>query len=682
MIGKTISHYEILEPLGEGGMGVVYRARDTRLDRTVALKLVRPEAATSRERRERFVREARAASALNHSHIVTIHEIDRAACDGAERDFIVMEHVDGTSLDRLLEATRLPLAQALEYATQIASALAAAHAAGIVHRDVKPANVMVTRKGEVKLLDFGLAKLAEAPSGDDAEPTATQAARTEAGAVLGTPSYMSPEQAEGRPVDSRTDIFSFGSLLYEMLTGHRPFRGDSHVATRKAVLTSTPPLPRTERPDVPRDVERIVLRCLEKEREARYPSGAELLHDLERARLRVTTTPSAWRRPRVAVPVSLVLLATLSAGAWLYKRSAQTRWARLVALPEVARLDLEGQTVAAYRLAEQALPYLAGEDEAARLWDAVAAESKAHTTPEGAEVSWQAYDEPEGAWHRLGPSPIEKGRVPRALLRWRAEKSGFDSREVAGHGVWGLKLDLQPKGSSPKGMVRVPAGKVVVGGKSIEQEALWLDQFEVTNREFQAFVDASGYRRPEYWKEPFLLDGRTLSFEEGLRKLVDRSGRPGPATWEGGSFPAGEEDYPVRGVSFYEAAAFAEFAGKRLPTVHHWQAAADVFVTVPLLTASNFGGKGPARVGEHRGLGPYGTYDMAGNVREWCQNASGSKRYMIGGGWDDPVYAYRMPQAQPPFERPVNQGFRCMKLEKAPAPELRTHREDLAGLLT
>ena len=387
------------------------------------------------------------------------------------------------------------------------------------------------------------------------------------------------------------------------------------------------------------------------------------------ARQRISVPPGVWRRPRVAIPVVIALVAVVSAGAWVYRRSAQTHWARSVALPEIARLDFEGQTMAAYRLAEEALPYLAGDDEAARLWDVVSIESNAHTTPEGAEISWQAYAEPEGSWYRLGQSPIEKVRLPRGLLRWRAERAGFDSIEVAGS--WGgLKVDLQPTGSAPKGMVRVPSGQVVIGPKLIERDAFWLDKFEVTNREYQAFVDASGYRRPEYWREPFLIDGRTLPFEEGLQRLVDRSGRPGPGTWEAGSFPAGEEDFPVRGVSFYEAAAFAAFAGKSLPTVHHWQAAADQFVTAPFITASNFGGKGPARVGEYRGLGPYGTYDMAGNVREWCQSASGSKRYMIGGGWDDPVYVYLMPQAQPPFERPLNQGFRCMKVEKAPAPEL------------
>ena len=290
----------------------VDRARDTRLGRIVAIKIVHPDAVASPQRRERFAREARAASALNHSHIVTIHDIDRDSSEGVECDFIVMEYVDGSSLDRILETRLLSISEALQHAGQIASALAAAHAAGIVHRDVKPANIMLSKSGEAKLVDFGLAKLTEPQSGDDTTPTVSAAFRTEQGAVLGTPSYMSPEQAEGRRVDGRSDIFSFGSVLYQMLTGRRPFQGDSQVAVCKAVLTVTPPPPRTLRPDVSHDMERIVFRCLQKESEARYPSGAELLRDLEDARKRAEVGPPLWRRPRVAVPASLVLLALIS----------------------------------------------------------------------------------------------------------------------------------------------------------------------------------------------------------------------------------------------------------------------------------------------------------------------------------------------------------------------------------
>jgi serine/threonine protein kinase len=219
MIGKTISHHQILEKLGEGRMGVVYKARDTHLDRFVALKILPAEKVADPDRRRRFVQEAKAASALNHPHIVTIHDIDEA--DGVH--FIAMEYVDGKTLDQLIPRHGMRLNEALKVAVQIADALAAAHEAGIVHRDLKPGNLMMTEKGQVKVLDFGLAKLTEKilPSAEDA--TLTAKPDTEEGKILGTVAYMSPEQAEGKKVDARSDIFSFGSVLYEMVTGRRAF---------------------------------------------------------------------------------------------------------------------------------------------------------------------------------------------------------------------------------------------------------------------------------------------------------------------------------------------------------------------------------------------------------------------------------------------------------------------------
>ena len=481
---------------------------------------------------------------------------------------------------------------------------------------------------------------------------------------------MSPEQAEGRPIDCRSDVFSFGSMLYQMLTGRRPFSGDSHVSIRKAVLTSAPSGIRSARPEIPPDLERVVFRCLEKEREARYASGSELLGDLEQARRRAEARPPWWRRPRVAVPAALALMAVLSAGAWLWVRSARVRWARL-ALPEIARLDAEDKTAAAYRLARQTLPYLAGDAEAQRLWESLTWEYAVHTDPEDAAVSWKDYGDPESEWQPLGRTPIQTIRLPKGRLRWRVEKPGFEPMDVAPR-FWEERahFTLQPAGSGPKDMVFVPGGQEQIEGKTVEREAFWLDEYEVTNREFQAFVNAGGYRKPEYWKHPFARDGREISWDDALRRLVDRTGQPGPATWEVGSYPAGEDDYPVRGVSWYEAAAFAAFAGKGLPTVHHWFAATDRTPPTALLTLSNFDGKGPARVGSHQGLGPFGTYDMAGNVKEWCWNASGEKRYTLGGGWDEPVYLYQTWHAQPPFERRENYGFRCAKYEKAPVAEL------------
>src|SRR5580658_2919918 len=228
--GERLGPYEIETELGHGGMGEVFRARDTRLHRTVAIKIVRPEFARRTDFRERFQREARAVSALNHPHICGLYDIGER--NGL--DYLVMEYVEGESLAVLLQRATLPVAQALQYSAETAGALAAAHARGIVHRDLKPANIMITSAG-VKVLDFGLAKRSDRAESQDAA-TVTMEAETSAGQVLGTVAYMSPEQAEGRPLDARSDIFSLGVVMYEMLCGQRPFRGGTTLAVLASIL--------------------------------------------------------------------------------------------------------------------------------------------------------------------------------------------------------------------------------------------------------------------------------------------------------------------------------------------------------------------------------------------------------------------------------------------------------------
>ncbi len=289
MVGKTISHYRILEKLGGGGMGVVYKAEDTKLPRFVALKFLvgahgmRPGEGERRSplhdpvALERFKREARAASALNHPNIIVIHDIDEA--EGVH--YIAMEHVAGKTLDRLIARHGLRLNEALKYAVQMATALAKAHSAGIVHRDLKPTNVMVTDDGLVKVLDFGLAKLTEAAPTADAETAVTLEPTTEEGTIVGTVGYMSPEQAEGKAVDARSDIFSFGSVLYEMLTGQRAFQGETKASTIAAILREEPkPLSQIAE-GLPREVERIVRRCLRKDPAHRFQHMDDLKVALE-----------------------------------------------------------------------------------------------------------------------------------------------------------------------------------------------------------------------------------------------------------------------------------------------------------------------------------------------------------------------------------------------------------------
>src|SRR5512133_319748 len=265
MIGRTISHYSILEKLGEGGMGVVYKARDTHLDRFVAIKVLPAEKVADPERKQRFVQEAKAASSLNHPNIITIYDIGQA--EGV--DFISMECVTGKTLDRLIPGRGMRLNEALKCAVQIADALARAHSAGIVHRDLKPGNIMVNEHGLVKVLDFGLAKLTEpTPAGED-ESTRTMRPTTEEGKIVGTVAYMSPEQAEGKKVDARSDIFSFGSVVYEMVTGEKAFHGATKLAVLSAILQKDPEPIGESAGTVPSDLEKLVARCLRKNLERR-----------------------------------------------------------------------------------------------------------------------------------------------------------------------------------------------------------------------------------------------------------------------------------------------------------------------------------------------------------------------------------------------------------------------------
>jgi Tol biopolymer transport system component/predicted Ser/Thr protein kinase len=275
-MNRRLLHYEILDEIGRGGMGVVYRARDTRLDRRVAVKVLPADRVADPERKQRFVREAKAASALNHPNIVTIHDVNS---DGGV-DFIVMEHIEGRTLDGLVPSGGMRPAQALRYAVQISDALARAHAAGILHRDLKPSNVMVTNEGRVKILDFGLAKLLERAD-SSTEATTLTASLTEEGVLVGTAAYMSPEQAEGRKLDARSDIFSFGSVLYEILTARRPFAGDSRLSILSKILNEDPRPPRELAASIPPELEKLILRCLRKDPARRFQTMADLKVALE-----------------------------------------------------------------------------------------------------------------------------------------------------------------------------------------------------------------------------------------------------------------------------------------------------------------------------------------------------------------------------------------------------------------
>ncbi len=354
MIGQTVSHYRIVGKLGGGGMGVVYEAEDTRLTRHVALKFIPEEMAKDKKSLDRFVREARAASQLNHPGICTIHDID----DNEGHPFIVMEKLEGTSLKDLMRSRKMEVDEILDIGIQVADALSASHAKGIIHRDIKPANIFVAQNGQTKILDFGLAKMVHDPNSSEA---AMEDSLTAMGVIPGTAVYMSPEQARGEELDARSDLFSLGVVLYEMSTGKKPFATGNVITTLDAVLNQKPVSPLQLNPKLPPDLEGIIGRAMEKERGHRYPNALAMKGDMQSLRRDTETgmTKSGLRRPmlpyRLATTTfqattrwstyillavtALLLTALLAMGAWWYKH----RGAMVAAAPKntIAVLPLQ-----------------------------------------------------------------------------------------------------------------------------------------------------------------------------------------------------------------------------------------------------------------------------------------------------------------------------------------------------
>jgi formylglycine-generating enzyme required for sulfatase activity/tRNA A-37 threonylcarbamoyl transferase component Bud32/dienelactone hydrolase len=689
--------YRILEMLGRGGMGIVYKAEDTKLHRTVALKFLPPHLVRSEEWRERFLMEARAAAALSHPNICTIHEI----YDQEERPFIEMEYVEGQNLRARIREGPLEPAEAIEIALQVAEGLEEAHRKGIIHRDIKSANIMVTgpasgRPGQVKVMDFGLAKVRG------------ESLHTREGTTLGTVAYMSPEQARGEAVDQRTDVWSLGVVLYEMLSGRLPFTGERDTAILYSLAHAEPKPLKEVRPAVPVELDEIVRRALKKDLKARYGSAAEMGNDLKRyresvkaAEMNVLTPRALWqaiRKPKIAIPLTVGLLVLCVAGWWFVERQGKIRWARETALPEIERLIEENDAwrnlTGAYSLAVRAEELIPGDPKLAGLMAKCSVRMNIKTEPPGAKVYMKEYKAPESDWHYLGATPIEKVRAPIGIFRWKFEKDGYEPVLAAasswnferGKGLvaFALARTLDQTGSIPSGMVRVEEAQTK-GGKLPD---FYIDRYEVTNKQYTDFINHGGYSNRKHWKHKFIKERTELSWDQAVKQFVDQSGQPGPATWQAGDYPEGQADFPVSGISWYEAAAYAEYAGKSLPTVEHWEVARGGYTPViqwPQLGGfavfapfSNFGGKGPSAVGSLPGFTAYGAFDTAGNVREWCFNETPKGKAIRGGAWDDNTYVFGKLSQAPPMDRSARNGLRCAvypELAKIPGSAF-----ELAGL--
>jgi eukaryotic-like serine/threonine-protein kinase len=674
MIGSSLSHYEIYGRLGAGGMGEVYLARDTNLDRVVALKILPEELAVDGDRLRRFALEAKAASAVSHSNVAHIYEMGEAG--GVH--FIAMEYVEGETLAARLKAGPLPPAEAARVGQDIAAALEHAHAHRIIHRDLKPANIMLTPRGQVKLLDFGIAKrdrpLEE--MGDLATVTRSLA-QTEFGMVTGTLPYMSPEQLRGGRIDHRTDFFSLGVVLYQMLTGKRPFEGNTAIAVADAILhEECPPVHQFNRNVTP-ELAQVVAKLTAKDPAARYQNARDIVVALQP--FQAGSRPGTWVRsvrwPLAAMAI-VAIAVLVSFAAWSSYHTAKARWAREQALPQALDLTDRANYREAFALAVQSERYIPGDPILARLWPKISRTLSIRSEPAGADVSIRSYRGTDTDWRLVGRTPIESMRIPRDILRVKLTKPGYDTALMVAPTAWfpdriDLIVRLVADADVPRGMVRVQGGTDtgIVAPSSVGD--FWIDRYEVTNREFKRFVDAGGYDTPQYWKHPFLRGGRELSWAQALRDFRDTTGRPGPAGWELGHYPEGEDDFPVTGVSWYEAAAYAEFVGKTLPTLHHWRHAAGVGVGFEIVPLSNFGGRKPHPIGDDRSLSPYGSFDMAGNVKEWCWNETlHGERYIAGGAYGDPEYLFSEAERRPPFQRERTFGFRCAKYIEQPHASL------------
>jgi serine/threonine protein kinase/class 3 adenylate cyclase/dienelactone hydrolase len=682
------------QKLGEGGFGEVWLGRHKQLkDRRVFKFCFRADRVRSLKREVTLFRLLKERVG-EHPNIVSLREVffDEPPY------YIEMDYVAGKDLKAWCAdqggAGTVPLAARLEIAAQVADALQAAHSAGVIHRDVKPGNILVRGDGSgasaepesgarsaadsllaarrspltAKLTDFGIGQVVsrECLAGMTRAGFTQTLVSPGSSSQTGTHLYMAPELLAGSAASPQSDIYSLGVVLYQLLVGdlHRPLTTDWPRAIDDALLRED------------------LTRCFAGRPEERFANAgllAKSLREIEPRRAAAANQHAAiaarqrvlqrWRILRSAAVAALVLALGASL-IWFLRHNAKLRWARETALPEITRLAKQGQSAAAFALAREAEKYIPTDPALTNLWPQISVRTTIESTPDGADVLLRDYRALDAPWQQLGKTPLRGVRLASGFYRWQIKKDGYALIERADWAPDGTnRFSLDSVSTLPPGMVRVDGGKTdfQLNGLGHLDEALlydyFIDRFEVTNREFKTFVDGGGYESARYWKLPFTTDAGVLSWQDAMALFRDSTGRPGPATWKNGAYPEGEADHPVAGVSWYEAAAYAEFAGKRLPSIYHWNRAASLWSLQLIVPLSNFDARGPARVGAFQGMSAWGAFDMAGNVKEWCWNAAGhGQRYMLGGATGEPDYMFATPDPLPPLDRRPSHGFRCIKL--------------------
>ena len=647
--------YTIERELGAGGMATVYLAHDLRHNRQVAIKLLNPELSSALGP-ERFRQEITLTANLQHPNILPL--FDSGAAEG--RLWYAMPYVQGESLRKRLDREgALSPSEAGRLAEEVADALAYAHRAGIIHRDVKPANVLLSG-GHALLADFGIAHAASV-SGDRT--------LTGTGMVLGTPTYMSPEQALGTGgLTPSSDVYALGCVLYEMLTGQPLVSGASPgvvLAQKLDVGTAIS--------GVPAKLTEVVRRAVSLDPSQRYQTaeafGAAIADALALETAAGRAVQRSARRGRMAAVLATAAMIVVIGLALLAIQARSRRVGAMRSLEEVQRLVEARDFETAFQLAQQVGKVIPDDPGLAAVWPRISYRRSITTDPRGARVyqkSWSLKGQRwSGEWEYVGTTPTDSLRFALwTVYRFKFEKPGYRTVEH----IWfsGRPIKLDSLDSLPADMVRArgftrPFPITADSTKdSTRYRDYFVDRLETSNRQYQIFVDSGGYARREYWKHPFEKDGRRLTWEQAMALLVDRTGRPGPSTWSLGHYPEGQAEMPVGGISWYEAEAYATFAGKSLPTVSHWFEAADLrlfeFLLEPI---SNLTGRGPWPVGQSGAVNTIGAVDMVGNVREWIFNEDRGTRWILGGGWSDPALPDR--GSLPAFDRSPENGVRLFK---------------------
>ena len=673
--------YRLDRELGQGGMATVYLAHDLKHDRDVAIKVLKPELAQSLTG-ERFLREIAITARLNHPHILAL--LDSGADASGELLYYVMPVSTGQSLrDRLAAAGALPVADALRIACDVTEALVHAHAHDVVHRDIKPDNILLS-EGHAIVVDFGIAK---------AVGTARDAATlTSAGTSLGTPAYMAPEQAAGEDdVDHRADVYAVGAVLYEMITGAPPFVGTFQQIV-VAKMTKDGPTLDTRGAAVSPTLARLVARCMARDPAQRPPTADALLIEL-----RALTQQSAsalQRLTRTTLIASSVVLSALVVLGFLFVRDRRARWVRDTAVPEIARLVEADQLDSAFAMAQRAESRAPGDSVLRGVWGDIALTQRFLSEPTGATVTRAALSDTT-RWIPVGTTPTEPVRIPRNAWFYRYTLPGYRPVTVMGARLGGSyapipsPVALQKTGDPDSGMVLLRGHRLVgtlyglSSTDTLDLGDFLMDKLEVTNAQYKAFVDAGGYADARWWDSTIVRGGRAVTRNDAMTQFIDATGRPSPATWEGGAPKPGTEELPVGGISWYEARAYARFVRKELPTVLEWNAAAIPEAARWVVPNGRYNTDSPVRGGAARGVSPRGIFDMAGNVREWTANArEPGSRYILGGGFSDPAYLFSEVYSQPEFDRSAINGIRLVKrlnatpdLARALAPIPRTGRD-------